>query len=291
MKRLRWLATLVLLVVLVGTGGYAVAQIRQPEPAYSTATATRADLERTLDLSGTVAATGRRDLGFGTSGKVARVAVKAGQRVRKGQVLARLDATALEADVTSAESTLARARAQLAADEDAQDAAVATAAKPRVQKPRGLTQPSKPATPAKPDPALQQALAEVAAGQKAVTAAQTAASAAIAAAKAALTDQKQKCQAPDDATGTGEGDGPDQGGTSSGLHRGTAGRPGRAGRGRRQAGPAPDGARLAVRDAHQGRVSGDQVEPVPGQWRLDAGWTVPGRRPGADLDPVAELVR
>jgi HlyD family secretion protein len=212
-KRLKWIGVLVLLVAMIGTGGYAVAQVRQPEPSYSTGAATRGDLERTLDLSGTVAATGRRDLGFGTSGKVSEVAVKAGQRVRKGQVLARLDATALEAEVTSAEATLARAKAQLASDEEAQASAVTTAAtKPRVQKPRGLVQPTKPSTPSKPDPALQQALAEVAAGQKAVTDAQTAASAAIAAAKAALTDQVQKCRASSDDQDGADGD--DQAGVS-----------------------------------------------------------------------------
>ena len=93
----RVIVVVVLLAVVLGSGGYAVAQARQPEAAYSTAKATRADVERTLDLSGTVTATGRRDLGFGTDGTVAKVSAQAGQRVRKGQVLARLDTTALDA--------------------------------------------------------------------------------------------------------------------------------------------------------------------------------------------------
>jgi HlyD family secretion protein len=209
----RLILIVVLLAVVVGSSGYAVAQARQPEAAYSTATATRADVERTLDVSGTIAATGRRDLGFGTSGKVSKVAVKAGQRVRKGQVLAWLDATALEADVTSAEATLARAKAQLVSDEDAQASAVTEAATnaaggvgPTGQKPQSPPQnkPSAPSTPAQPDPALQQTLAELATGQMAVTAAQTAASEAIAAAKAALSDQIQKCQATSDDPDTTE---------------------------------------------------------------------------------------
>ena len=118
----------VLLAVVVGSGGYAVAQARQPAASYSTAKATLADVERTLDLSGTVTATGRRDLAFGTDGTVAKVSAKAGQRVRKGQVLARLDTTALDAAVTEAVATLARAKAQLASDEDAQTSAVSAAA-------------------------------------------------------------------------------------------------------------------------------------------------------------------
>jgi HlyD family secretion protein len=219
----RLIPIVVLLVVVVGSGGYAVAQAREPAAAYSTATAARADVERTLDVTGTVTGTGRRDLGFGTSGKVSKVTVRAGQRVRKGQVLARLDATSLEADVTIAEASLARAKAQLASDEDAQASAVTDAATnaadgggPTGQKPQSPQQnkPSPPSTPAKPDPALQQALGELSTGQKAVTAAQTAASEAIAAAKAALSDQIQRCQATSDDPDSTEGQETDQGGLS-----------------------------------------------------------------------------
>ena len=201
MKRV--LVLVVLLAVVVGSGGYAVAQARQPAASYSTAKATLADVERTLDLSGTVTATGRRDLAFGTDGTVAKVTVKAGERVHKGQMLARLDTTALDAAVTEAVATLARAKAQLASDEDAQSSAVSAAATTptgggkQTQKPRS-SKPSTPSTPAKPDPALQQALAEITTQQKAVTSAQSDASAAITAAKQALSAQTQACQAGDD---------------------------------------------------------------------------------------------
>ena len=75
--------------IVVGTGGYAVAQTRGAELSYRTATAAAADVERTLELSGTVTAAGRRDLSFGAAGSVSKVAVRAGQRVSRGQVLAR----------------------------------------------------------------------------------------------------------------------------------------------------------------------------------------------------------
>jgi HlyD family secretion protein len=201
----RILVVVVLLVVVVGSGGYAVAQTRQSTSSYATAKATLADVERTLDLSGTVTATGRRDLAFGTDGTVAKVPVKAGQRVHKGQVLARLDTTALDAAVTEAVATLAKAKAQLADDEDAQATAVTAAAsgssgganatkKPYTSAPATHAAPSKPS---KPDPALQQALAQISRGQKAVTAAQSEATDAITAAKATLVDQTQACQATD----------------------------------------------------------------------------------------------
>jgi HlyD family secretion protein len=198
----RVVVLVVLLVVIVGSGGYAVAQVRESEASYSTAKATLAGVERALDLSGTVTAAGRRDLALGTDGTVTRVPVHAGQRVRKGQVLARLDTTALDAAVTEAEADLAKAKAQLATDEDAQATSVSAAASSsgtpkQTQKPQS-SKPSTPSTPSKPDPALQQALADLAAGQKAVTAAQSDASDAITAAKAALTAQTQACQASDD---------------------------------------------------------------------------------------------
>ena len=69
--------------------------------------------------------------------------------------------------MTEAVATLARAKAQLASDEDAQSSAVSAAATSssgggkQTQKPRS-SKPSTPSTPSKPDPALQQALAELA---------------------------------------------------------------------------------------------------------------------------------
>ena len=91
MKRV--IAVAVLIAIVVGSGGYAYAQTRDSGPSYRTGTAQTADVQHTLDLSGTVSGTGRRDLSFGTAGSVRSVAVKAGQHVRKGQVLARLDPT------------------------------------------------------------------------------------------------------------------------------------------------------------------------------------------------------
>jgi len=66
-----------------------------------------------IDASGTVEATDA-DLGFNTPGRVAEVTVREGDRVRRGDVLARLDATELEARRASAEAQLEAARAALA---------------------------------------------------------------------------------------------------------------------------------------------------------------------------------
>ena len=121
----RWLkaGTGVVVAAVVIGGGYATYAAATTGPSgYRTASVTTADVEQMLALSGTVAPTGRTDLAFGTSGTVSAVAVE-GEKVTKGQVVARLDRSSLQTAVTKAKATLASARAQLEADENAQTSA------------------------------------------------------------------------------------------------------------------------------------------------------------------------
>jgi RND family efflux transporter MFP subunit len=66
---------------------------------------------------GRLEAAGETSLGFPVGGVVAAVEVEIGDRVRAGQLLARLDLTALDADVAQAGEQLARARRDLARTE------------------------------------------------------------------------------------------------------------------------------------------------------------------------------
>ncbi|MDX1675479.1 MAG: biotin/lipoyl-binding protein, partial [Longimicrobiales bacterium] len=66
-----------------------------------------------IDASGTVEATDA-DLGFNAPGRVAEILVREGDRVTRGAVLARLDASELEARKAAAEAQLEAARAALA---------------------------------------------------------------------------------------------------------------------------------------------------------------------------------
>ena len=207
----RALLGVVIVAVLVGSGGYAYAQSRDSAPTYRTATATLADVQRTLDLSGTVSATGRRDLSFGTAGTVRSVSARLGQHVRSGQVLARLDPTALDAQVTSAVATLAKAEAQLDSDEASEvDAATATAtaakaekaarsaqAKAKKQAAQAAQQAAQQAAAQAAQQAAQQAatLAVLRKQQAAVTSAQTDAGHAMNDAQAALGTEQQACAA------------------------------------------------------------------------------------------------
>lgn len=194
-------------VGLLGSG-YAAYAAAADDPAYRTATAGIGDVEETLGLSGTIEPAGRADLAFATSGTVAELEVEAGDRVREGQVLGTLDATALRTQVRRARAELASARAQLESDESAQAAAVsaATSSTPSVEQPsqpaeqpteQPSEQPSEQPTEQpteQPDPALEEALAELAAQQEAVTAAQSTVSASRAAAREALTAQQAACE-------------------------------------------------------------------------------------------------
>jgi RND family efflux transporter MFP subunit len=98
----------------------------------------RGEVSRPVRAAGTVGAKDRRDLSFKVGGLVARVDAREGDPVRKGQVLASLDATELEAGVRQAREGLekarrdrARARTLVAAEviprASAEDAETATA--------------------------------------------------------------------------------------------------------------------------------------------------------------------
>lgn len=108
-------------VAVVGTGtAMALAATTGNGPNLRVATVRVASVDQTVETSGTVASSLKLTPTFATSGTVASVAVTVGQHVAKGQVLAKLDTTALQADVDSANSTLAGAKQQLEADETGQ---------------------------------------------------------------------------------------------------------------------------------------------------------------------------
>jgi HlyD family secretion protein len=195
-KRIRW-PVLATVAVLVAGSGTAYAVTNDPSTgSYRTVRATKGDVEEVLSTSGSVDAARRADLEFGTSGTVARLAVAVGDTVKAGQVVARLDTHTLQAAVTRARASVARAIAQLEADKDAQAQAVADAASstptPKASKPKSSTPSASPTSSGSdPDTAAQlQALKDQ---QDAVLQAQTAATTAIASAKEALTAQTAAC--------------------------------------------------------------------------------------------------
>lgn len=194
--RLRLPIAAAVVVVIGGAGAtYAVAG-GEDAPRYRTVAATTSDVEQTLSSSGLVDAAARADLGFGTDGTIAKLKVAIGDVVKTGQVLATLDTTDLDAAVTEAESSLAKAVAQLASDRAAQSSSVSAASNPTGSsgdKPTGNDSAASAAV-----------LKELKKLQDAVIAAQSTASQALAAAKEALATQNEVCATANTAAATTE---------------------------------------------------------------------------------------
>lgn len=208
-RQLRWPVVGLATAVVLGAGtAYAVTG-SDPAARYRTVAARISDVEQTLSTTGLVDAAGRADLGFGTDGTLSALLVKVGDTVAAGQVIGRLDATALDAALTQAEAELARAVAQLASDRASQAAAVA-------QEPTTPTTPSNPKSPTTPTTPTQPSddssssaataklLKALKKAQDAVILAQSHASQALAAAKDALAAQQAACAADAQATPSAE---------------------------------------------------------------------------------------
>ncbi|MEI6777862.1 MAG: efflux RND transporter periplasmic adaptor subunit [Chloroflexales bacterium] len=111
-----WLLLPVALVLIVA--GVLFWQLRQTSTATSsttTATVTKGSLAVSVTGSGPAQAVQSRSMSFGVSGTVDAVLVQAGDVVKAGQPLARLDSRALTLQVQQAEASLKAAEANLAA--------------------------------------------------------------------------------------------------------------------------------------------------------------------------------
>jgi HlyD family secretion protein len=114
-----WL--LVLLVLgLVGTGGYlaynqyTISQRQEARKRLQTATAERLNLPVTIAANGTVQPERSVNMSPKTSGILKRLLVKEGDRVQQGQVLAYMDDSNFQGQLTQAQGQLASAQANLA---------------------------------------------------------------------------------------------------------------------------------------------------------------------------------
>ena len=108
----------VAVAVAVGLGMGALGDATTTASATSqVATATRGPMTQTVSAEGTVAAAQTDNLRFGSSGTVTAVDVKAGDEVTAGRMLATVDSPQLRANVAAAQSSVAKADAQLADDQ------------------------------------------------------------------------------------------------------------------------------------------------------------------------------
>ena len=111
------LAGVVVAIVVVATGASGAS-------GYRTALSTTATVEQTLSVTGTVGPVNKATAGFQVSGTVSAVNIAVGQTVTAGQLLASLDTTALQQDVSSAQLKLSADQAKWS--EDASSASTTT---------------------------------------------------------------------------------------------------------------------------------------------------------------------
>ena len=112
---------LVALVVLaLAGGGYGIWAWTRPGSSTSARTldytVSSQTVQQTVSASGTLSAAKEADLNFAVSGQITAVDVKVGQTVRKGQVLARVDTSALQAQSESAQAQLTSAQSAYSSD-------------------------------------------------------------------------------------------------------------------------------------------------------------------------------
>lgn len=106
---------LMLAAILAGCGSEAAQAPAEPKPVLvSVATAQPTSADGGVLATGTVRAKRETALSFTMPGRVAAVFVEDGQRVERGQLLARLDPTPLAASSSAAQAEAVRARAELA---------------------------------------------------------------------------------------------------------------------------------------------------------------------------------
>ena len=110
----------VVLLAAVGTGVWLLT--RPPDAAAAqtvTATVSAGTYQQTVSATGTLEPTKQADLDFAVSGRVTRCSVAAGDKVEKGDRLATLDTSSLDAALTAAQAQLDAAQAQYDDDVDA----------------------------------------------------------------------------------------------------------------------------------------------------------------------------
>lgn len=112
MKRILWIG----LVIVLSAAGlwYYSKDGEATESPYRFVTVERGDLEATVAATGTLSAVTTVQVGTQVSGRVDKIYVDFNDRVKRGQLIARIDPTLLEQNVRDAQARLERNRAELA---------------------------------------------------------------------------------------------------------------------------------------------------------------------------------
>ena len=110
----RTIVAIIVVAVLLGLGYYGYTYYAAREPQDSPPEIVEEEIPRVVSATGVVVPARWAALSFQTGGRLEEITVEVGDEVKKGRLLARLDATTPERQVAQAEAGLAMARAQLA---------------------------------------------------------------------------------------------------------------------------------------------------------------------------------
>jgi multidrug efflux pump subunit AcrA (membrane-fusion protein) len=126
---LRWLAVPVIAILVVGAVLWFANPFGTAAVSLVTAKATTGTIVSSVTISGSVASSTVDELSFGAAGTVTAVKVTPGAKVSAGQVLATIDDSALQVQLTTARANLTAAQARLALDRAGPTAATIAAAR------------------------------------------------------------------------------------------------------------------------------------------------------------------
>src|SRR6478609_2785799 len=137
-RRRRWLLISGIGVVVLALAGFGLSELVLG-PGTTTTVTTRTvpagtqTMQTTVGTTGTLEPKRRADLSFTSSGTVTSVAVSVGDKVTRGQVLARIDDSSLQADVDAAQADLGAAQSNLSDLTDSSEATSTAIAAARAQ--------------------------------------------------------------------------------------------------------------------------------------------------------------
>ena len=108
-KKIIWLVIIVVIVIVI----IAIAKDKTEETQYITEEAAWRNLVKTVSATGSVKSAEEIDLSFSSSGRINRLNVGVGDKVKSGQVLAQLNTAMASAEVANAQANVAAAQADL----------------------------------------------------------------------------------------------------------------------------------------------------------------------------------
>jgi HlyD family secretion protein len=113
MKRSLWVATVVIAVAMMATTYYYTRDVAAEAPTFTTAQVTRGTIVATVEATGTLEAVTTVQVGSQVSGTISALHADFNSEVRKGQIIAELDASLFQTQVEQAQATVVRLQADV----------------------------------------------------------------------------------------------------------------------------------------------------------------------------------